>query len=80
MDSLKDFELIEKAGFTPDIKMVASAAVSSLHYLKSLAVKLGIPIEQITAEHIIHEFAEQDAKVRKHNQEFAAFRAKKDTD
>ena len=78
MDVLKDFQLIKEAGFTPSIEMVAGAAVSSLHYLKSLAVKLGIPMEQLTAEHIIHELSEQDAKIREHDHNFAAFLAKKD--
>ena len=78
MDSFKDFELIEKAEFTPAVKLFAIAAVSSLQYLKSLSGKLGVPIEQITAAHIIHEFSEQDAKNREHIQEFAAFLARKD--
>ncbi len=70
---LKDFELIEKAGFTHEIKFMAQAAVSSLYYLKSLSLKSGIPIEQITAEQIIKEFSGADAQIKEHQQKFSSF-------
>ena len=70
---LKDLELVEKSGFTPDVKFVAQMAVVSLHLLKSLSSKLCIPIEQITAEQIIQEFSQADAQIREHTQKFAAF-------
>jgi hypothetical protein len=63
-DKIKDFELIEKAGLTNDIKLVAASAVSSLHYLKELSTRLGIPMEKITAEQIVSELAVADAQIR----------------
>jgi primosomal protein N'' len=77
MAEIEDFELIEKAGFTHNTKFVAQTVVSSLSFLKSLSSKLGIPIEHITAEHIVREFAQTDAQIREHERKFAAFVAKK---
>ncbi len=53
--ALEDFELVKKANFMPEAELVANAAIASLHYLKSLSIKLSIPIEKIMAEHIISE-------------------------
>jgi len=63
-DQIKDFELLEKAGFTKEVKSSAYSAISSLHYLKGLSVKLGIPFEQITAEQIIFDASSTDAQIR----------------
>lgn len=68
---LKDFELIEKANLTTEVKFVTQTTVAALHYLKSLATQLGIPMEQITVEHIIHESSREDAKIREQQKLFA---------
>ncbi len=73
MAEIEDFQLIEKAGFTHNTKFVAQAVVSSLSFLKSLSSKLGIPIEQITAEHIVRELSQTDAQIREHEAEVRSF-------
>jgi hypothetical protein len=67
---LRDFELIEKAGLTNEIKFTTQATISALHYLKAISAELGIPIEQITAEHIIHEMVGMDSKIREQRRQF----------
>ncbi len=67
---LKDFELIEKAGFTKEVKLTTQATISALHYLKATSAELGIPIEQITAEYIIREAARMDSQIREHRKQF----------
>ena len=66
MAEREDFEIIEKAGFTPTISVAAQTAVSSLYFLKSLSSKLGIPLDQITVEHIVHELSHADLQIREH--------------
>jgi hypothetical protein len=77
MAKIEDFQLIEKAGFTHNTKFMAQTVVISLSFLKSLSSKFSIPIEQITAEHIVQELSHTDAKIRDNEQKFAAFLAKK---
>lgn len=76
-DELKDLEFVRKAGFTPNVNMFAQAAIASLHWLKSLSLKLGLPLEQLTAQHIIQELSQEDVRIREHEQRFSAFPATK---
>ena len=55
---IKDIQLVEKAGFQHEVAFVAKSLISSLHFLKKLAAKRGIPMEQITTPQIIQEFQE----------------------
>ena len=69
---IRDFALIENANFSREIKMVAQTTMAALHYIKELSVELGIPMEQITAEHIVARASESDAQIRKHQEWLAS--------
>jgi len=71
-DNLKDLEMLKRANFTPNIQLVAAAAISSLQFLKELSAKLGIPIEQFTAEHIVQEFASVQGQIRENQKRFGS--------
>lgn len=60
--TLKDFELIEKANLTAEVKFATQMTVAALHYLKALSAELGIPMEQITAEHIVWKIKREETK------------------
>ena len=67
MDNIfKDLELIEKSDLTTELKSCAQDIVGALHHLKALSVKLGIPMEQMTAEHVLNQFSRWDAKFLEH--------------
>jgi hypothetical protein len=61
---LKDFELIEKANLGRNATLAANIAIGGLRYLKGLSKRLGIPMDDITAEQIIQECAREDAENR----------------
>jgi hypothetical protein len=71
----KDFELIEKADLSTKIKLATQCNVAALHYLRALSKQLGVPIEQITAQHIIAEASAENAKWRQEQAAFDSFRA-----
>jgi hypothetical protein len=54
MDTLvEDIKLIQKSQFHSDIEMCASVMYFSLRELKKISKNTGIPIEQMTVDHII---------------------------
>lgn len=71
MDLTKELELIEKSGFTFEYKMAAGIATSSLRYLKDLAVRLNLPMEQLKVEHIISDMVSQDEKLHEYREWFS---------
>jgi hypothetical protein len=62
---IRDFELIEKADLSTQLKFIAQTMVASLHGLRGLSMELGIPMEQITVEHILHEVSRADTAISK---------------
>ena len=65
---LEDVRLIEEANFTPSVKLVASTAIFSLRYLKELAARLGIRVEDLQPKHIVEDMKVQDALARQFNE------------
>ena len=61
---IKDLNRVEGAELSRDMKLIATTTVSSLHYLKALSFRLGIPIEDITAQQIISECSQADVEIR----------------
>ncbi len=61
--TLKDFELIENANLTAEVKFAAQMTVGAVHFLRGLSAELGIPTEQITAEHIISALSTCDSGI-----------------
>jgi hypothetical protein len=68
-----DEELIKKANFDFETESIVGITVRSLHYLRAIASELGIPIEQITTEHIIQRFSDQEEQKRANKQWAASF-------
>jgi hypothetical protein len=66
----KDYELIERARLAGELKVCAQEAACMLHHLRALSAKLGIPLEQMTVEHIIQEYSGWDAKGREYQERF----------
>jgi len=63
-DWRKDLDLLERANFTRNVELGAQITIGALHTLRAMSEKLGVPMDKITAEHIIVEFAQEDAQVR----------------
>lgn len=62
---IEDLMRVEDANFTACVKVVASSAISSLHYIKELAIRLKIPVEDLAATHIIEDMRRQDLLARR---------------
>jgi hypothetical protein len=60
----KDLEFIENAHFHHDITFAAQMLVFSSHHLKILAAERGIPMEQITVEHIVQALSHPNEQIR----------------
>lgn len=69
----RDLSLVEEANLTGDMKLIATTTVSSLYYLKTLSSRLGIPIEDISAEHIIVECSRADVEIRDLRRQYDAW-------
>ena len=61
-EQIKDLNQVEGAPLSRDMKLIATTTVSSLHYLKALSFRLGISIEDITADQIISECSQADVE------------------
>jgi hypothetical protein len=64
INQIRDLALVERSQLTREMKFIATTTVSALHYLQELSQKHGLPLEAITAEHIIQECREADAILR----------------
>lgn len=63
--TIEDLLRVEDANFTACVKIVASSAISSLHYIKELALRMEIPVVDLTAAHIIEDMKNQDLLARR---------------
>ncbi|PYJ02297.1 MAG: hypothetical protein DME25_16230 [Verrucomicrobia bacterium] len=63
---VEDLNLLEKANLTTESDFVARNAIIALHYFRKKSRELGIPVEQMTTEQIIEEFARADETIREH--------------
>ena len=61
---VEEFELLEKAQFTRNVKMAASMMLAGLQAARSLSKNMGVPMDKLTVEHIIQELSPEDKKVR----------------
>lgn len=57
-----DATLLENACLTPTAKLSTWAAISSLYYLKNLAEKLNIRVEDLSSLHIIEDMKAYDSR------------------
>jgi hypothetical protein len=64
----EDLRIVEEAELSPALKDSARMAVETLHTLRGFAVTLKIPMEQLTAEHIVRAHSELDAALKKNKQ------------
>lgn len=63
-EQIKDLNQVEGADLSRDMKLIATTTLSSLHYLKALSFRLGVSIEDITADQIINECSAADVEIR----------------
>lgn len=64
MATSEDWDLLEEAHLSRNVKFVTQSALSSLEYLHGLSERLGIPIDQITPKQIIDDARAVDAQLR----------------
>ncbi len=62
-DHQKDLELLEKAKLTSTAEFSAMMTITGLHTLRVMSERLSIPMDKITAEHVIREFAKKDIEM-----------------
>ena len=65
---LKDMQIVKKSKLSPQIKAGAQATVIALHTLRKLAADNGIPMEKITADHIVRDLSGLDVAIEKNEQ------------
>jgi diphthamide synthase (EF-2-diphthine--ammonia ligase) len=61
-DLRKDLELLEKANLDRTGEFSAMMEITALHTLRRMSEALGVPMDKLTAEHIIH--ARQDKEMQ----------------
>jgi hypothetical protein len=52
LDAIK---MVEDSKFRPEIEFAANTVIQSLFYLQQLSKELGLPIEEITPNHVVEE-------------------------
>jgi hypothetical protein len=64
----EDLQIVEEAKLSPELKHSARMAVEILHTLRGFAAAQKIPMEQLTAEHIVRAHSELDVALEKSKQ------------
>lgn len=72
-DLVDDMKLVEAANFTPHVKFAANSTLTALHFLRDLSARLNLPLDQLTAEHIIPDARPLDAQMRQADVAFKEF-------
>ncbi len=76
-DFIESTKLVKAANFTPDMGFLAGSAIHSLYYLKDLAERIGVRMEDIMPEDIIKDFGPADRAVRQMNDALQKYSADK---
>ena len=64
----EDLQIVEESKLSPELKSSARLAVETLHTLRGFAAAQKIPMERLTAEHIVRAHSELDAALEKSKQ------------